>query len=395
VIAIALIYLVFGVGFVVRPIGGIIFGWVADRRGRKLTFVLTLIVMGVGTVLMGVLPTYQTFGVMAAALLMILRIVQGLSLGGESATAVTYVWEHSPPEKRGFLTSIINWTGAAASYVGLFVVAGLSLGLGSVAFAAYGWRIAFLVSGILLAIGLFMRVRLTETPVFEEMKKAKAITKSPLLESLRTQWKNMVKVGLGIQAGTNVIYYAATVTPLIIMTTFMQPKVALGLATLLIGVVSGLGSLLIPIFGFLGDKYGRKIIVYPPMVAGGVAIIPSYYLLGYAGAIGNIYLMGVAIFIPIACVMMIYGGTYAMYSEAFPAALRVTSFAIAYGVAVGFVGGFTPYIQTAILGFTPGVIWITGLWPAAVALLSAIVGILFVKETAPAVLAKKAKVPSA
>src|SRR3954470_15067500 len=201
--------LAFAAGFAVRPFGAILFGRVGDLIGRKYTFLFTIVIMGTSTFLVGVLPGYTTMGVLAPVLLILLRLLQGLALGGEYGGAATYVAEHAPPGKRGLYTSFIQITATFGLFLSLLVILGTRLGLGTESFEAWGWRIPFLLSSILVGVSVYIRMQLHESPVFQQMKAEGKQSKAPLTEAFG-QWKNLRLVILalfGATAGQAVVWY--------------------------------------------------------------------------------------------------------------------------------------------------------------------------------------------
>ncbi len=254
----------FGVGFGVRPLGAIVFGYFGDLVGRKYTFLATITLMGIATALVGALPTYATAGIWAPVLLLGLRVLQGLALGGEYGGAAIYVAEHAPPGKRGFYTSFIQASVVGGFLLSIVVVLGVTAAIGKDAFNAWGWRIPFLFSLLLLAVSLYIRLKLKESPVFAAMKSAGTTSKNPLRDAVR-QPGNLrpVLVALfGVAAGLTVIWYTAQFQTLF----FLQQaaRVDQTSAQVLLGISACVAAPMFVAAGWLSDKIGRK----PLMLAG-------------------------------------------------------------------------------------------------------------------------------
>jgi Sugar (and other) transporter len=251
----------FGVGFSVRPFGALVFGRVGDLIGRKYTFLVTIVVMGLSTALIGILPTYATIGFWAPVVLVFLRLAQGLALGGEYGGAATYVAEHAPLGRRGFFTSWIQITATVGFFLSLVVILSLRAGMSAAAFAAWGWRVPFLLSFILLAISIYIRLKLAESPVFAEMKAQGKGSKAPLTESF-AHWSN-AKVVLaalfGATMGQGVVWYAGQFYALTFLSATL--KVDYKITYLVIGAALLIGTPFFILFGALSDRIGRKPII--------------------------------------------------------------------------------------------------------------------------------------
>ena len=263
--------LAFAAGFAVRPFGAIIFGRLGDRSGRKHTFLITIVIMGVSTALVGMLPGYASIGVAAPILLVALRLLQGLALGGEYGGAATYVAEHAPPGKRGHYTSWIQTTATLGLFLSLLVILACRSLLGA-EFETWGWRIPFLVSLGLLAISVYIRLQLSESPVFLEMKRAKQISQAPLTDSFG-RWSNLKIVLLallGATAGQAVVWYCGQFYSLFFLTQTL--KVDAQTANLLVAGALLLATPFFVVFGKLSDRIGRK-----PIVLGGCLLAALTY----------------------------------------------------------------------------------------------------------------------
>jgi len=265
--------LAFAAGFLVRPFGAIVFGRLGDMIGRKYTFLVTILIMGLSTFIVGLLPSYATIGVAAPVILIALRMLQGLALGGEYGGAATYVAEHSPHGKRGAYTSWIQTTATLGLFLSLLVILGVRTWLGEQAFGEWGWRVPFLVSIALLGVSVWIRLSLSESPAFQKMKAEGKTSKAPLSESFG-QWKNLKIVILaliGLTAGQAVVWYTGQFYALFFLT--QQLKVDPTTANLMIAASLLIGTPFFVIFGTLSDKIGRK----PIIMAGCLLAVVTYF----------------------------------------------------------------------------------------------------------------------
>jgi MFS family permease len=275
--------LAFAAGFAVRPFGAIVFGRVGDLIGRKYTFLITIIIMGTSTFLVGVLPGYSTMGVLAPVLLIVLRLLQGLALGGEYGGAATYVAEHAPPGKRGLYTSFIQITATFGLFLSLLVILGTRLGLGTESFEAWGWRIPFLLSSILVGVSVYIRMQLHESPVFQQMKAEGKQSKAPLTEAFG-QWKNLrlvILALLGATAGQAVVWYTGQFYSLYFLTQSL--KIDGTTANLLIAAALLIGTPFFVFFGWLSDKVGRKPVVLAGCLLAALTLFPIFKGLTHFG----------------------------------------------------------------------------------------------------------------
>jgi hypothetical protein len=264
--------LAFAAGFIVRPFGALVFGRLGDMIGRKYTFLVTILIMGVSTFIVGLLPNYNSIGIAAPVILISLRILQGLALGGEYGGAATYVAEHAPHDKRGAFTAWIQTTATLGLFLSLMVILGTRTAIGEAAFADWGWRIPFLVSVFLLAVSVWIRLSMNESPAFAKMKAEGKTSKAPLSESFG-QWKNLKIVILaliGLTAGQAVVWYTGQFYALFFLTQTL--KVDGATANLLIAASLVIGTPFFIVFGSLSDKIGRK-----PIILGGCLIAAVTY----------------------------------------------------------------------------------------------------------------------
>lgn len=483
--------LAFAAGFIVRPFGALVFGRLGDMIGRKYTFLVTILIMGLSTFIVGVLPTYASIGVAAPVILIGLRLLQGLALGGEYGGAATYVAEHAPHGKRGAYTSWIQTTATLGLFLSLMVILGTRTWIGETAFADWGWRIPFLVSILLLAISVWIRLSMNESPAFKKMKAEGKTSKAPLSESFG-QWKNLKIVILalvGLTAGQAVVWYTGQFYALFFLTQAL--KVDGATANILIAISLIIGTPFFVVFGSLSDRIGRKPIIMagcllaaatyfplfnaltnaanpdlaaaqaksqvvvtadpaecsfqfnptgtvkftsscdiakqvlaagsvsyenvtaapgtPASIKIGETVIAGYSAKGlpadeakkkdgeFKKAVGDALKaagypskadpakinkpMVVAILtILVLYVTMVYGPIAAMLVELFPTRIRYTSMSLPYHIGNGWFGGLLPTTAFAIVAQTGNMY--NGLWyPIIIALVTLVVGTLFVKET--------------
>ncbi len=271
--------LAFAAGFIVRPFGALVFGRLGDMIGRKYTFLVTILIMGLSTFIVGILPTYASIGVAAPIILIALRMLQGLALGGEYGGAATYVAEHAPHGKRGAYTAWIQTTATLGLFLSLMVILGTRTAIGEAAFADWGWRVPFIVSILLLAISVWIRMTMNESPAFQKMKSEGKTSKAPLSESFG-QWKNLKIVLLalfGLVAGQAVVWYSGQFYALFFLTSVL--KVDGSTANILVAASLIIGTPFFVIFGSLSDKIGRKPIILAGMLLAIVTYFPLFKML--------------------------------------------------------------------------------------------------------------------
>jgi MFS family permease len=265
--------LAFAAGFIVRPFGALVFGRLGDMIGRKYTFLVTILIMGLATFIVGILPNYATIGVAAPVILIALRMLQGLALGGEYGGAATYVAEHSPQGKRGAYTSWIQTTATLGLFLSLMVILGTRTLIGEAAFADWGWRVPFIVSILLLAVSVYIRLSMNESPAFTKMKAEGKTSKAPLSESFG-QWKNLKIVILaliGLTAGQAVVWYSGQFYALFFLTQAL--KVDGATANIMVAISLIIGTPFFIVFGAWSDKIGRK----PIIMAGCLLAVVTYF----------------------------------------------------------------------------------------------------------------------
>ncbi|WP_199226697.1 MFS transporter [Acidovorax sp. HMWF029] len=271
--------LAFAAGFIVRPFGALVFGRLGDMIGRKYTFLVTILLMGASTFIVGILPNYATIGVAAPIILIVLRMLQGLALGGEYGGAATYVAEHSPHGRRGAYTAWIQTTATLGLFLSLMVILGTRTIIGEAAFADWGWRVPFILSIVMLGISVYIRLSMNESPAFQKMKAEGKTSKAPLTEAFG-QWKNMKIVLLalfGLVAGQAVVWYSGQFYALFFLTSVLRVDGAT--ANILVALSLLIGTPFFVIFGTLSDKIGRKPIILAGMALAVVTYFPLFSML--------------------------------------------------------------------------------------------------------------------
>jgi MFS family permease len=407
----------FAIGFMVRPFGALFFGRIGDLVGRKYAFLVTLVIMGTATALIGVLPVYAKAGWFAPIALIVIRVLQGLALGGEYGGAAVYVAEHVPDGKRGFYTSFIQITATLGLFLAIGVLLATQFTMSRENFIAYGWRIPFLISIILVAISFYIRLKMKESPIFDSIKSTGMSSAQPLKESF-TKWPNLklVLISLfGATAGQGVVWYTGQFYALFFLQTVL--RVDLAQSNRIVAYALLLGMPFFVVFGALSDRIGRKKII----MAGCIIAVLSYYPIYGAmqkaagnsvdslrsvrnpvthaptltalttdatgakkpaapAANANIPMLVFLIFIQVIFVTMVYGPIAAYLVEAFPAKIRYTSVSLPYHIGNGVFGGLVPLIGLYSCEATGNIF--AGLWyPMIIASITFIVGSFLLKET--------------
>ncbi|HUJ40518.1 MAG TPA: MFS transporter [Candidatus Acidoferrales bacterium] len=417
----------FAVGFVVRPFGALFFGRIGDLIGRKYAFLVTLSVMGGATALIGFMPTFATVGWVSPILLIAIRVFQGLALGGEYGGATVYVAEHVPDNKRGYYTSFIQITATLGLFVSLLVVLGTQSYLSKEDFAAWGWRVPFLISIFLLAISLYIRLKMKESPIFQHLKSTKMTSSQPLKDAF-TNWDNLKRVLVslfGATAGQGVVWYTGQFYALFYMQAIL--KVNNKTAAIIIAIAVLIGMPFFTVFASLSDKIGRKWLMMAGCLLAVISYVPIYKAMETAagnhvvtvqstrnkvtGAISltpmttdpatgqlvpakeaaspNVPMLVGLVFIQMIFVCMVYGPIAAYLVEAFPAKIRYTSLSLPYHIGNGIFGGLLPLIGLSVCAETGNII--AGVYyPMIVAGMTFIVGSLLLPETHSTIIWKEA-----
>ena len=429
----------FAVGFVVRPFGALFFGRIGDLVGRKYAFLVTLLVMGGATAAIGFLPTYNTIGIFAPIMLLLIRVLQGLALGGEYGGAAVYVAEHVPDDRRGFYTSFIQITATLGLFVSLVVGIVVQNSMTREAFNAWGWRIPFIISIFLVGVSLYIRLRMRESPIFSQIKSAGMTSSRPLVEAF-TKWENLKRVLIslfGATAGQGVVWYTGQFYALFYLQTVL--KVNGRSAQYIVAIALLLAMPLFVFMGALSDRIGRKWIMMVGCLLAAVSYLPIYSAMQRAAGsnvvtvtslenpvtgaktltpvtevngaleaakevlpytdLGSLLSSPAAwklillVFIQVVFVTMVYGPIAAYLVEAFPAKIRYTSLSLPYHIGNGVFGGLLPVIGLYVVADT-GNIYAGLYYPIVVATLTFIIGSLLLRETKHTLIWDEVAVPT-
>jgi MFS family permease len=416
----------FAVGFVVRPFGALFFGRIGDIVGRKYAFLVTLVIMGGATALIGFLPTYATIGMAAPIALLVIRVLQGLALGGEYGGAAVYVAEHVPDGERGFYTSFIQITATLGLFLSLAVILAVQNTMSEAAFRAWGWRVPFLISIGLVLISLYIRLRMKESPIFAHIKGTGTTSVRPLKEAF-TQWANLKRVLVslfGATAGQGVVWYTGQFYALFYLQTILNVHDTS--ANYIVAAALLLGMPFFVFFGWMSDRIGRTKIMMAGCLIAALAYLPIYHEMQtvagsdvvtavsqrnpVTGAIGLTPMRSVngvltpapevlpysdlatllsspvawqlilLILVQVLFVTMVYGPIAAYLVEAFPARIRYTALSLPYHIGNGVFGGLLPLIGLSVVSAT-GNIYSGLYYPIAVAATTFVVGSLSLRNT--------------
>ena len=369
----------FAVGFAVRPFGALVFGRIGDLTGRKFAFLATLLIMGGSTAAIGFLPGYARIGIAAPIILVFLRLLQGLALGGEYGGAAVYVAEHAPDGKRGYYTSFIQTTATLGLFVSLAVILIVRGVVGEEAFKLWGWRVPFILSIVLVGISYYIRMRLRESPLFTILKDTGKTSRAPIQESFGTwsRWKVFFVVLFGATAGQAVVWYTGQFYALLFLQTVL--KVPLVTSYVCVAVALLLGAPLFVFFGSLSDRIGRKKIMMAGNLLAALLYVPIYHAMKYYSNPVNAVALTALVFVQVVFVTMVYGPIAAFLVEAFPARIRYTSMSLPYHFGNGWFGGFLPIIATSLVAAT-GNIYAGLAFPIVVALITFVVGSIMLRD---------------
>ena len=408
----------FAVGFLVRPFGALFFGRLGDLAGRRIAFILTLTIMGFSTASIGLLPTYKTAGLFSPIVLILIRMLQGLALGGEYGGAAVFVAEHVPDNKRGFYTSFIQITATLGLFISLAVIVATQQSMTPATFQDWGWRLPFLLSIVLVGISLYIRLKMKESPIYSQIKAAGMSSTKPLTDAL-TKWSNLklLLISLaGATAGQGVVWYTGQFYALFYLQTVLKLNAKSANIDVAIALLCAMPFF--TVFGALSDRIGRKKLMMSALLLSVIFYIPIYK--GMQQAAGNNVvsvssvqdkitkaykltpltideatgktvpakvaenanhpMLILYVWLQVILVCMIYGPIAAYLVEAFPARVRYTSVSLPYHIGNGVFGGLLPLIGLGLCAST-GNIYAGLYYPIGVAAISFVVGMLFLKET--------------
>ena len=368
----------FGVGMVVRPVGAALFGSFGDRYGRRKSFIATIGIMGAATFAVGLLPTHAQWGWAATVLLMGLRLVQGLAMGGEIGGANVYIAEHAPANRRGAATSVLQWMGGLGILASSVQIVLLQTWLSDAEFRAWGWRVPFLLSALLMLASVKARLALQESPVFEQLRRQHHVAKTPLRDCLGDR-RTLGRMGLiffCVSAGGSLLFFCSQVyAPIYLKTVANMNPITASWVTLAATLC------LFPLTyacGALSDRIGRRPVVLAGLMLGAASMFPVYIgLQHFAQHIATVFAL---LLLPVVALALVTGPQTALLSELFPARTRYTAVGLPHNLAAGWIGGLAPYMVTLIASKLGAPL--AGLaYPAGFLLLALVVGVLFLPET--------------
>ena len=363
----------FSIGFIARPFGGMVFGHYGDRIGRKRMLYLTLLIMGVGTTLVGLLPTYESIGIWAPILLVTCRLLQGFALGGEWGGAVLMAVEHAPENRRGFYGS---WPqlGAPLGLVLGTIVFGYFARYPEKEFLSWAWRVPFLFSVLLVGVGLFIRMRIAESPAFEKIKQAKMESKMPIIEAIKKHPKNLL-LAMGVRFAENGLFYIYAAFVFAYATGVL--KVDRPTILTAVTIAASIEVFTIPLFGLLSDKIGRRPVYMFGAVFSGLWAFPFFWIMGYKDP--WLTTLGVAVGLAVGHAAM-YGPQASFLSEMFSARVRYSGASLGYQLASIFAGALTPLVATSLLAYYGNQFWPVAVYMMILALIT-VVSLYFAAET--------------
>jgi MFS family permease len=370
----------FSIGFLIRPLGAFVFGWLGDKVGRKYTFLVTLSGMGLSTAIIGLIPTYAQIGLAAAVILFVLRLIQGLCLGGEYGGAITYVAEHIADEKRGYYTGWLQTSPTLGIVVSLAVIIGTRTYLGNDAFNEWGWRIPFIISLLLVAVAIYIRLSLQETPIFQEIKAKGQTASNPWREAFLSRNIRYVLIACVVVLGQGCVWYSGQFWALYFLQTVK--KIDVLTSSYIVGLALLIATPTLIFWGWLSDKIGRKPIILGGMLLASLTYYPLYIALShYADPNHMNYTMSVLIVVVLVnYVGMTYGPIAAFLAEFFPGRIRYTSVSVPYHIGNGWGGGLVPIITTSAYLSTNSLGWALA-YPIGLPLLMCLIALFVMPET--------------
>lgn len=371
----------FGVGMIVRPLGAALFGSLGDRHGRRTIFLVTIVLMGLSTVLVGLLPTYDQVGLLAPALLLVLRMLQGLSVGGEIGGAAVYLTEHAPAGRRGLYTSVLQLMGPLGMMASTLQIVVLQYLISDADFKAWGWRIPFLLSALLLAISIRSRLNLHESPVFSQLRAQNGLSRTPLRDCFRDRHTlgRMALLFFCVSAGGSLLFFSAQVYTGVFLKTVVNLPAAQASTLVMLTTLALFPATLF--CGWLSDRIGRRPLLLAGLIGGSLVIFPVFQGLLHYGMqpepdMTRLALLLLVLVVPLACIT---GPQTATLPELFPARTRYSAVALPHNLSAGWIGGMSPLMVTWL-----GVHFgnpLAGLWyPTGLLILASLVGIFFLPE---------------
>ena len=371
----------FTAGFLVRPLGAFVFGWMGDRVGRKYTFLLTLVGMALGTGAIGLIPTFEQIGLAAAIILFCLRMIQGLCLGGSYGGAITYVAEHVPEDRRGYYTSWLQTSPTLGIVLSLVIIIATRTYFGEAAFNDWAWRIPFLCSFLLVFVTIYMRITFEESPVYAEIKAKGQTSKNPWSEAfLNPANLKYVVIATIVVLGEGVVWYSSQFWALFYLQTVSKMDTLT--SALIVGAGLVIGTPTLVLFGWLSDIIGRKPVILGGFLLAAITYFPLYTWLGAVTQPGNINapIAILIIAILVAYVGMVYGPIGAFLAEFFPGRIRYTAVSMPYMIGNGWGGGLVPFITTAVYTST-GSLAQALIYPIAVPAVCFVLSLFLMPET--------------
>ncbi|MEB7916353.1 MFS transporter [Enterobacter mori] len=375
VIGLILSYLSFSLTFFIRPIGGVLFAHIGDRIGRKKTLVLTLSLMGGATVTIGLLPTYDMIGMWAPALLILMRIIQGMGIGGEWGGALLLAYEYAPEKRKGFFGSIPQAGVTIGMLMATFIVSLMTL-FSEEDFLSWGWRIPFLLSSILVLIGLWIRKDIDETPDFQKVKQTGQVAKAPLRDTLKHHWREVL-IAAGLKVVETAPFYIFSTFVVSYATTTLTYQKSQALEAVTLGAL--VATIMIPLMGLLSDKIGRQRMYAVSVFVLGLFIVPWFMLLNTGTTWGIVLATVIAFGVLWAPVTAVLG---TLCSEIFSANVRYTGITLGYQLGAALAGGTAPLIATGLLAKYDGD-WVPVAWYLAVTVVISLIAIFCASRVKP------------